>query len=104
VTVSFDLTNVGKKAGAEVAELYVLPEHPAIDRPPKELKGFEKVFLAPGETRHVVMNLDERSFAYFDPAKSDWRTDPGTYEIGIGASSRDLRIRESFQLRVPGKK
>jgi beta-glucosidase len=104
VTVSFDLTNVGKKAGAEVAELYVLPKHPAIDRPPKELKGFEKVFLAPGETRHVVMNLDERSFAYFDPAKSDWRTDPGTYEIGIGASSRDLRIRESFQLRVPGKK
>ena len=99
VTVSFDLTNIGKKAGAEVAELYVLPEHPAIDRPPKELKGFEKVFLAPGETKHVVMNLDERSFAYFDPARSNWRTDPGTYEIAIGASSRDLRVRQSFQLQ-----
>jgi beta-glucosidase len=103
VTVSFDLTNVGKRAGAEVAELYVLPEHPVVDRPPKELKGFEKVFLAPGETRHLVMNLDARSFAYFDSARSDWRTDPGTYEIGIGASSRDLRVREPFQLHAHGK-
>jgi beta-glucosidase len=101
VTVSFDLTNAGEKEGAEIAELYVLPEHPAIDRPPKELKGFEKLFLAPGETKHVVMKLDERSFAYFDPARSNWRTDPGTYEIAIGASSRDLRIRQSFQLHTP---
>ena len=100
VAVSFDLSNVGKRAGAEVAELYVQPEHPAIERPPRELKGFEKVYLVPGESKRVKMKLDRRSFAYFDPARSEWRTDPGVYEIEIGASSRDLRIRQSFQLRV----
>ena len=100
VAVSFDLSNVGKRAGAEVAELYVQPEHPAIDRPPRELKGFEKVYLVPGESKRVKINLDQRSFAYFDPARNEWRTDPGGYEIVIGASSRDLRIKQSFQLRV----
>jgi beta-glucosidase len=100
IAVSFDLSNVGERAGAEIAELYVQPEHPAIDRPPRELKGFEKVYLVPGESRRVKMNLDPKSFAYFDPIRNEWRTDPGVYEIVIGASSRDLRIKQSFTLRA----
>ena len=104
VAVSFDLTNVGKRAGAEIAELYVQPEHPAIDRPPRELKGFEKVYLAPGESKHVSMKLNERSFAYFDPIKSEWKVDPGVYEVVVGASSRDLRIKRSFELKTTGKR
>ena len=104
VSVSFDLTNVGKRAGAEIAELYVQPEHPAIDRPPKELKGFEKVFLAPGESKHVNMKLDQRSFAYFDPIKSEWSVDPGAYEVVVGASSRDPRIKRTFQLKAADKR
>jgi beta-glucosidase len=99
VNVSFDLTNAGKRRGAEVAELYVRPDHPAIDRPPQELKGFEKVFLAPGESMNLTLRLDQRSFAYFDPAAREWRADPGVYEISVGASSRDLRIRQSFRYR-----
>jgi beta-glucosidase len=99
VNVSFDLMNAGKREGAEVAELYVRPDHPAIDRPPKELKGFEKVFLAPGESTHLTLKLDQRSFAYFDPAAREWRVDPGAYEISVGTSSRDLRINQSFQYR-----
>jgi beta-glucosidase len=100
VAVTFDLRNVGKRAGAEIAEVYVQPEHPAIDRPPKELKGFEKVYLAPGESRHVNVKLDQRSFAYFDPVKGEWRIGPGVYEVVIGASSQDLRIKRSFQLKA----
>jgi beta-glucosidase len=104
VAVSFDLTNVGKRAGAEITELYVRPEHPAIDRPPEELKGFEKVYLAPGESRRVRMRLNERSFTYFDPIKSEWRVDPGAYQVVIGASSRDPRIRRSFELKATDKR
>jgi beta-glucosidase len=101
VDVSFDLANVGKRAGAEIAELYVQPVHPAVDRPVKELKGFEKVFLAPGESTRVNLTLDRRSFAYFDPDKNEWRADPGIYEIVVGSSSRDLRLKRSFDLEQP---
>ena len=52
---------------------------------PRELKGFEKVYLVPGESKRVKMNLDQRSFAYFDPARNAWRTDPGVYEIELGS-------------------
>ena len=100
VAVSFDLKNVGKRAGGEVAQLYVQPEHPAIDRPPRELKAFQKIFLGPGESKHVSLRLDRRSFAYFDPARGVWRMDPGIYQIAVGDSSRDLRIRQSIRLEV----
>lgn len=103
VKVSFDIKNVGERAGAEVAQLYVAPTQPTVERPVRELKGFAKVFLLPGELRRTSLLLDRSSFAYFDSRVRRWTTDPGRYEISIGASSRDLRIRRNFEITPAGQ-
>ena len=92
VTVSFDLTNAGRRAGAEVAQVYVADSHSAVPRPPRELKGFAKVWLEPGETRRVSVDLDRRSFAYYDVAAADWQVTPGSFRIFVGSSSRDIEL------------
>ena len=104
VKVSFEIRNVGDRAGAEVAELYVAPVHPMVERPLKELKGFAKVRLLAGESKQTTLTLDRRSFAYFDSRTSQWRTDGGKYEISIGSSSRDLRIRHDFEITAVNTK
>ena len=98
VTVEFDITNTGSRAGAEVAELYVSPDHPALPRPVKELKGFQKVFLHPHEKKTVSIPLDQRSFAYFDPAKAGWVAEASDYRIRVGGSSRDIRLDGNYHL------
>jgi beta-glucosidase len=100
--VSFEIRNSGERAGAEVAQLYVAPSQPAVERPVRELKGFAKVYLLPGETKQITLPLDRRSFAYFDSRTSQWKTDPGRYRISIGASSRDLRINQDLEITVAG--
>ncbi len=99
VTAQFEIENTGKVAGAEVAELYIQPSHPSVPRPIRELKGFKKIFLKPGETQTVSIPLDQRAFAFYDPAKAGWVAEAGDYQIQIGSSSRDLRLKESFHLR-----
>jgi beta-glucosidase len=101
--VSFEIRNTGDRAGAEVAQLYVSAEQPTVERPIRELKGFAKVFLLPGESKQTTLSLDRRSFAYFDSRKRQWRTDPGRYEISVGASSRDLRIRQNLEIPSASK-
>lgn len=86
-----DVTNVGSRAGAEVAQLYVRDSESAIFRPDKELKGFQKVFLEPGETKTAEFDLDSRSFAFYNVRISDWQIETGDFEILIGSSSRDIR-------------
>jgi beta-glucosidase len=98
VTAEFDLANTGSRAGAEVAELYIHQDDPGLPRPPKELKGFKKFFLQPGEKRTVSIPLDQRSFAYYDPAKAGWVAEAGNYKILIGSSSKDIRLTENFRL------
>jgi beta-glucosidase len=100
--VSFEIRNTGDRAGAEVAQLYVAAAQSTVERPVRELKGFAKVFLLPGESKRTTLSLDRRSFAYFDSRTSQWRTDPGTYQISIGASSRDLRIHQNLEITVIG--
>jgi beta-glucosidase len=95
-----EVTNTGKRAGEEVVQLYVRDSAPKIDKPVRELKGFARVKLAPGETHHVTLTLRPRDFAYFDTANRQWRADAGTYEIEIGASSRDIRQQASVRLRA----
>ena len=90
-TVTVDVTNTGKRAGATVAQLYVRP--PAgepVDRPTQELKGFARVDLEPGQTKPVTMTLDRRSFAHWDEAAHDWAVVPGTYGLDVGRSSQDI--------------
>jgi beta-glucosidase len=96
LNVSFGIRNIGGRAGAEVAQLYVSATQPSVERPVRELKGFAKVFLLPGESKQITLSLDRRSFSYFDSRTTRWKADPGRYEISVGASSRDLRIRQSL--------
>jgi beta-glucosidase len=96
--VSFTITNTGQRAGAEIAQVYVHPIDARLDRPVHELKSFAKVTLAAGASTTVTLTLDERAFAYWSPGRSCWTVDAGTAEIRIGASSRDLRLRERVRL------
>lgn len=98
ITVRANVKNTGKRAGEEVAELYIHDLKPAIDRPVRELKGFVKVALQPGETKTVEFTLKPRDFAYFDTAGHQWKSNAGAYEIEVGASSRDLRLKKTVRL------
>jgi beta-glucosidase len=98
VSVSFDITNTGKHEGAEVAEVYVSDRHAKVERPVKELKGFEKVNLKPGETKHVTVQLDRRAFEYYDVKGSRWHADPGEFSILVGASSQDIKLEAKTTL------
>ena len=97
-TATFDVTNTGTRAGAAVAQVYVHQLRAPVPRPPKELKGFAKAVLEPGQTRHVTVPLDLRSLAYYDVTRSEWRADAGTYEILIGGSSADITLRGQLTL------
>jgi beta-glucosidase len=98
ITASVDITNTGKRAGEEVAELYVHDQNPEIDKPIRELKGFAKVALAPGETKTVEFTISPRDLAYYDVSGAQWKADPGKYEIEVGGSSRNIRQKRSLQL------
>jgi beta-glucosidase len=100
VTASVDITNTGKRAGAEVVELYIHDPKPKIDRPLRELKGFSKVALQPGETKTVHFTIRPRALAYFDTPGHQWKADAGDYQIQIGASSRDLRQKAMLRLNA----
>ena len=97
VTVSFDVKNTGRRAGASVAQLYVADGHSPVERPPKELKGFAKVFLEPGGQERVTIELDRRSFAYYDVEAGDWTVTAGAFEILIGQSSREIELEGVVQ-------
>jgi beta-glucosidase len=99
VTVSFDLRNTGQRAGADVAQVYVADNHSPVERPPKELKGFVKVHLQPGEQKRVAIDLDRRSFAYYDVDAGDWAVTPGAFQILIGQSSRAIELRGVVQYK-----
>lgn len=98
LTVSVDVTNTGDAAGKEIVQLYVRDHSGACMRPDRELKGYEKVSLEPGETKTVTMTLDHRSFAWYNTDLNDWYAASGKYEILIGASSRDIRLSETVQM------
>lgn len=98
LTVSVDITNTGKVPGKEVVQLYVADHTGAAKRPLKELKGYEKVALNPGETKTVTMTLDKRSFAWYSTDLHDWYAATGEYEIMVGASSRDIRLTKKVYL------
>ena len=93
VEVSFTLTNTGSRAGAEAVQLYICAEGGQVIRPLKELKGFEKVYLQPGESRRVAFVIDKKSLAYYEPRLHDWYAAGGSYAVLIGSSSRDIRLQ-----------
>ena len=97
-TVQLRVTNTGKVAGAEIVQLYVHDPQAAVKRPEKELKGFDKVFLQPGEAKTVTLTLDANAFQYYDEAKKQWVLEPGKFDVLVGSSSRDIRLTGSLTL------
>lgn len=97
--VRVTVKNTGRRAGAEVVQLYVSDAESSLPRPLKELKGFEKVMLQPGESREVEFLLDCTSLSYFDDTKHEWVAEPGRFEVLVGASSGDIRSKAGFELR-----
>jgi beta-glucosidase len=92
IQVSFDVTNTGGVEGAEVAQVYVSDPSAKSPRPERELKGFEKVDLAPGESKHVIISLDARAFSYWDESKHNWTIDPGKFILRVGDSSENTPL------------
>ena len=87
------LTNAGARDGAEVVQLYLGATAPSLPRPVRELKAFRKLWLRAGESQRVEFELPLRTLAYYCPDSLCWRVDDGEYEIALGSSSRDLRLR-----------
>ncbi|HZE44115.1 MAG TPA: glycoside hydrolase family 3 C-terminal domain-containing protein [Steroidobacteraceae bacterium] len=94
----FSVKNIGSRAGAAVPQLYISAPNSAVPRPKKELKGFTKFLLQPGESRQVVLPLDARSFAYFDVAGKRWRADAGVYRVLIGESTEQIALTGAVQI------
>jgi beta-glucosidase len=97
-TVEFEITNTGKRAGAEVAQIYVQDVQSSVARPLKELKGFQKVQLQPGETKTVSVTLDRSAFAFFDEKQGSWVAEAGEFKVLVGASVRDIRLTGGLSL------
>jgi len=96
--VSFDVTNTGARAGADVAQVYVAEAHAKVPRPAKELKGFARINLKPGETKTATVTLDGRAFSYYDADAKKWRADSGEFQILVGRSSQDIQLRSGLTL------
>jgi len=98
VTASFDVRNTGKVTGATVAQLYVSQNNTSVPRPAKELKGYFRVQLAPGEQKHLSIDLDPRSFAYFNPSTGEWQADAGSYTLLLASSADTVLAKTVVQL------
>jgi beta-glucosidase len=99
LAVSVDVTNTGAMAGKEIVQLYVHDQASRLIRPVKELKGFAKIALEPGETKTVTLTLDFRAFAYYDPAYRQWIAEDGQFDILVGASATDIRCQATVTLQ-----
>ena len=100
--ISFTLRNSGKVTGAEVAQVYVRDVQSSVQRPIRELKGFSRVCLDAGEETRVSIQLDEHAFSYYDQDRHAWVMEPGYFEIEVGSSSRDIRLKGSLRLEKEG--
>ena len=103
LTVGLDVTNTGKRDGAEIVQIYVQPPQGKVFHPVRVLRGFEKVFLRAGETVHVSIELSPRSFEYYHVGKHCWCAEPGIYQIHAAASSRDIRLSTEISLTGEGE-
>ncbi len=98
--VTFTVKNAGSVPGATVAQVYVRELKPTVMRPEKELKGFERVMLRPGESRVVTVKLDPRAFSFFDTHSGSWRADAGTYEVRIGENSEQVILKATVSMKT----
>ena len=100
LTVDFDVTNTGSRAGEEVAQVYLgVPALPGVEQPPRKLAGFIRVGVDPGKTAHASVTLDARAFSYWDIATHHWKVAPGDYRVFVGGSSRSLSLEGNVNVR-----
>jgi beta-glucosidase len=104
MTVSITVKNTGNVAGAEVVQLYIRDEKASLERPSKELKGFQKIYLEPNESRKLSFEINVRDLAFYDPARDSWVAEPGRFEVLIGSSSEDIRASASLLALSSGQK
>ena len=97
-TVTVPVTNTGSREGKETVELYITDLKSSVDRPVKELKGFSKVSLLPGETKTVSFEINKDALSFFDADKHEWVCEPGDFEALIGSSSADIRSKVKFSV------
>ena len=98
INVSVDVQNTGARAGEEVVQLYVRHEHSALEHPAQELRGFQRIALAPGESKTVAMRLPAVSLAYWDTARHAFVVENGKVELRVGASSADERLKTTVEV------
>jgi beta-glucosidase len=97
ITVRFKITNTGKFAGEEVVQLYLRDKIASVVRPVKELKGFQKIYLMPGESKTISFNIDKEKLSFYNQ-QMQWVAEPGEFEVMIGASSEKIKLKSKFEL------
>lgn len=98
IVVKFAVTNIGDREGAEVAQLYVADLESSVERPAKELKGFKKIWLKPGESKVVELEIDKKALAFYDVTQKKWIVEPGEFTISIGSSCNDIRLERCISV------
>ena len=99
LAVEFKVKNMGKIAGAEIAQLYVQDQEASVPRPIKELKGFKKVFLNAGESKKIKLVLDDNAFAFWDVESHNWKIEEGKYNILVGSSSKNIKLSKEMEIK-----
>ncbi len=99
ISFTVSVKNTGRCAGAETVQLYIRDVKASVDRPYKELKGFQKVYLQPGETQEVTITIDRKALSFYDETISAWKAEPGQFEALVGNASDNLKLKTSFELR-----
>ena len=99
ITFTVKVKNTGKVAGAEVIQLYIHDDESSLERPYKELKGFQKVYLEPGESKEVSITIGNDALSFYDETTGAWKSEPGTFEALVGNSSDNLRLKKAFELK-----
>jgi beta-glucosidase len=103
LTVTAEIRNTGTRAGDEVVQLYVRDVEASVKRPKKQLMGFERISLPPGQTRTVSFTVSPDRFAFWDQKRSAWIVEPGAFEVMVGSSSADVRLKAEIKASTPGQ-
>jgi beta-glucosidase len=100
MTVTLDVTNNGNRAGAEVVQLYVQDVQASVPRPAKELKGFKRIALTPGQKGLVTFKITKPDLSFYDEAKRAWIAEDGEFKVLVGSSSRDIKLKGTFTYKI----
>ena len=99
ITFTVNVKNTGKRAGSEVVQLYIHDVNSSVDRPKKELKGFQKVYLQPGENKEVSITINKEALSFYDESSSSWKAEAGKFEAMVGNTSDNLKLKKVFELK-----